>query len=60
MKIIPIFALVACLSVVAPASAHESNLTGCAAKRQELSQQIKQAHTAGDNKQEAGLRKALR
>lgn len=60
MKVIPMFALVVCLLLVAPAFAQESNLTGCAAKRQELNQQIQQAHAAGNSKQEAGLKKALK
>ena len=60
MKMIAAFAFFTCLSATAPALAQEPALTGCAAKRQELSQQIQQAHAAGNTQQEAGLQKALR
>ena len=59
MKVISTIALVTYLSIV-PTFAQESNLKGCAAKRQELNQQIQQAHAAGNSKEEAGLRKALK
>lgn len=43
-----------------PLPGQETKLTGCAAKRQDLGHQIQQARASGDNKQQAGLEKALR
>jgi hypothetical protein len=41
-------------------SAQEPKPTGCAAKRAELTQQIEQARSSGNARQQAGLEKALK
>lgn len=57
----PLIALTACGLLAAPvfAAVQAPQLTGCAAKRQEISTQIEQAKTAGNTNQQAGLEKAL-
>ena len=62
MKLIPSMALLAlCSALSAPSMAAEAapNLTGCAAKHQDISHQIGQAKAAGNRNQQAGLEKAL-
>lgn len=57
----PIIVFAACGLLAAPALAAEQApaLTGCAAKRQDISAQIEQAKAAGNSNQQAGLEKAL-
>jgi hypothetical protein len=57
----PIIVFAACGLLAAPALAAEQApaLTGCAAKRQDISAQIEQAKAAGNSYQQAGLEKAL-
>jgi hypothetical protein len=57
----PLIALTACGLLAAPVFAAEQapELTGCAAKRQDISTQIEQAKAAGNSNQQAGLKKAL-
>lgn len=57
----PLIALTACGLLAAPVFAAEQapELTGCAAKRQDISTQIEQAKAAGNSNQQAGLEKAL-
>lgn len=57
----PLIAFTACGLLAAPLFAAEQapELTGCAAKRQDISTQIEQAKAAGNSNQQAGLEKAL-
>jgi hypothetical protein len=57
----PLIAFTACGLLAAPVFAAEQapELTGCAAKRQDISTQIEQAKAAGNSNQQAGLEKAL-
>ncbi|NNA89828.1 DUF1090 domain-containing protein [Pseudomonas gessardii] len=62
MKFLAPLALLTLTSVLAtPLLAAETapQLTGCAAKRQAISQQIEQAKAHGNSEQQAGLEKAL-
>jgi Protein of unknown function (DUF1090) len=59
MKNRTLVAFLVCVSVAAPLLAQEVEGTGCAAKRQELNQQIEQAHASRNGQQEAGLKRAL-
>ena len=57
----PLMVFTACGLLAAPLFAAEQapELTGCAAKRQDISTQIEQAKAAGNSSQQAGLEKAL-
>jgi hypothetical protein len=57
----PLIVLTACGLLAAPLFAAEQapELSGCAAKRQEISTQIEQAKAAGNSDQQSGLEKAL-
>jgi len=57
----PLIAFTACGLLAAPVFASEQppELSGCAAKRQDISTQIEQAKAAGNSDQQAGLEKAL-
>lgn len=57
----PLALLALCAVLAAPAMAIEEQpgLTGCAAKRQSISDQIEQARLHGNAEQQAGLEKAL-
>lgn len=62
MKPIPSLALLAlCAALSSPvwASADAPELTGCAAKQQNIREQLGQAQAAGNKFQQAGLEKAL-
>ncbi|MCY1396412.1 hypothetical protein D3C76_392880 [compost metagenome] len=54
-----IAAVCAILSTPLQAAEDEPGLTGCAAKRQAISEQIEQAKAHGNSDQQAGLEKAL-
>jgi hypothetical protein len=56
-----LFAIAACGLLAAPAFAAEQapQLSGCAAKRQDIATQIENAKAAGNAGQQAGLEKAL-
>jgi hypothetical protein len=56
-----LFAIAACGLLAAPVFAAEqaSQLSGCAAKRQDITTQIENAKAAGNASQQAGLEKAL-
>jgi hypothetical protein len=61
MKVVTTFAFFSYLSIAAPtAFSQDPALTGCAAKWQDLTQQIQQARAAGNTQREAGLQKALK
>jgi hypothetical protein len=61
LKLTATLAFLSCFSLTAvTAQSEETVLKGCAAKRQALTQQIEQAHSAGNLQQEAGLQKALK
>jgi hypothetical protein len=57
----PLIAFTLCGLLAAPLFAAEQapELSGCAAKRQEVSEQIEAAKAAGNSDQQAGLEKAL-
>lgn len=57
----PLIVFTACGVLAAPLLAAEQapELSGCAAKRQEISTQIEQAKAAGNRDQQSGLEKAL-
>ena len=57
----PLIMFTACGLLAVPALAAERapELSGCAAKRQDISNQIEQAKAAGNASQQAGLEKAL-
>jgi len=56
----PLVLMTACGLLAAPVfAADEPPLTGCAAKRQDISTQIEQAKANGNSDQQAGLEKAL-
>jgi hypothetical protein len=57
----PLIVFTACGLLAAPLFAAEQppELSGCAAKRQEISTQIEQAKAAGNGDQQSGLEKAL-
>ncbi|QVM90971.1 DUF1090 domain-containing protein [Pseudomonas entomophila] len=62
MKLISTLALLTTLGLaagVAQAAQPEEGLTGCAAKRQAIGEQIEQARAHGNGDQQAGLEKAL-
>ncbi|GLK87018.1 DUF1090 domain-containing protein [Pseudomonas turukhanskensis] len=52
-------ALLSLVTTAAVAAETTKTLTGCAAKRDAISQQIEQAKAAGNSAQQAGLEKAL-
>jgi hypothetical protein len=56
-----LFAIAACALLAAPVFAAEQapQLSGCAAKRQDITTQIENAKAAGNASQQAGLEKAL-
>jgi hypothetical protein len=56
-----LFAFTACGVLAAPVFAAEQapELSGCAAKRQDITSQIENAKAAGNTNQQAGLQKAL-
>lgn len=62
MKLLSSLALSALLSIAASpllAAEEQPGLTGCAAKRQAISEQLEQARSHGNSEQQAGLEKAL-
>ena len=59
MKRISTLFLLATLALSAHAAEEQPGLTGCAAKRQTISEQIEQAKAHGNSEQQAGLEKAL-
>ncbi|MFK0313258.1 DUF1090 domain-containing protein [Pseudomonas sp. NPDC090233] len=59
MKRISTLFLLATLALSAHAAEEQPGLTGCAAKRQNISEQIEQAKAHGNSEQQAGLEKAL-
>lgn len=62
MKLLsPLALFTACALLASPllAAEEQPGLTGCAAKRQAISEQIEQARTQGNSDQQAGLEKAL-
>ncbi|MDD1014103.1 DUF1090 domain-containing protein [Pseudomonas rubra] len=62
MKLLSPLALVTVCSLLATpllAAEQEPGLTGCAAKKQAISEQIEQARAHGNSDQQAGLEKAL-
>ncbi|MDD2091437.1 DUF1090 domain-containing protein [Pseudomonas guariconensis] len=62
MKLLSSLALSALLSIAASpllAAEEQPGLTGCAAKRQAISEQLEQARSQGNSEQQAGLEKAL-
>ena len=62
MKLLsPLALFAACSLMAAPllAAEEQPGLTGCAAKRQTISEQIEQARAHGNSEQQAGLEKAL-
>lgn len=62
MKLLSSLALAAVLGLSAQsalAAEQQATLTGCAAKKQAISEQIEQARAHGNSNQQAGLEKAL-
>lgn len=62
MKLLSSLALSALLGIAASpllAAEEQPGLTGCAAKRQAISEQLDQARAHGNSEQQAGLEKAL-